>query len=253
MTEDYYRILEVHPEAGIEVIETAYRTLAVRYHPDKHLSSRKHWAEEKFKQLSEAYSILKDPFLRREYDRSWREAQRAATRSTAYSGTARSGNEEEAYFHYRKGLEYSDKAQKASSLEIILGKDASDLEKAKTAFKTVVRNYPESKYAEESFYWWLKILNRMPDYSEAFLRKLEEKFEEFMDKYPSGAWSAEVKLEYARFRALKRKNPREAKKILHYLETYYGDSSLMNEVRALEEYLQGIEKKPLARRERVHG
>ena len=256
MSEDYYKILEVHPEAGIEVIEKAYRALAMRYHPDRHAGHRQKWAEEKFKQLSEAYSVLKDPFLRREYDREFRAAQRIAARATSHPGSSHAEpqvNEEEAYFHFRKGLEYSEKAKKASSLEIIFGKDESDQDKAKTSFETVVRNYPQSKYAEESFYRWLKILNGTADFSEAFLRKLEEKFEEFMGRYPSGTWSAEAKLEYARFRILKRKDPREARKILHYLETYYGDTGLRCEVRALEEFVQGVEKKATVRREKVHG
>lgn len=256
MIEDHYKTLEVHPEAGIEVIEKAYRALAMRYHPDRHAGHRQKWAEEKFKQLSGAYSVLKDPFLRREYDQMRRAEQRTAARAAGSAASSRSENlpnEEEAYFHYRKGLEFSERSQKASSLETLLGKDESALETARDSFETVIRNYPKSKYAEESFCRWLKILNGSADHSEAFLRKLEEKFEEFSDQYPSGTWSADVKLEYARFRILKRKDPREARKILHYLQTYYGDSGLRCEVRALEEYLQSVEKKPAARREKVHG
>ena len=55
---DYYKILEVHPEASEEVINKAYQTLALRYHPDKHIPARKNWAEEKFKKLSEAYQVV---------------------------------------------------------------------------------------------------------------------------------------------------------------------------------------------------
>ena len=251
MNGDYYKILEVHPEAGIEVIEKAYRALAVRYHPDKHLPSRKHWAEEKFKQLSAAYAVLKDPVQRREYDREWHSAQRATTATSSHP--ANTGHEEEAYFQYRTGLAALVKAQKATGLDILLGKAESELEKAKEAFETVVRRYPESKYAEESFYRWLKILNESQDHSEAFINKLEERFEEFEEKYPAGAWTAEVKLEFARFRLLKRKDVRETKKILHFLTTYYNDPCLLHEAQALGEYLVSIEKKPSARREKVHG
>lgn len=255
MNEDYYKILEVHPEAGIEVIEKAYRALAMRYHPDRHTGHRQKWAEEKFKQLSGAYTVLKDPFLRREYDCDFRAAQRAAARGAAHAGAEPVDDktrEEEAYFQYRKGLEYFEQVRVASSLDIIMGKNESGLEKAKEAFETVIRNYPKSKYAEESFYRWLRIQNGAADHSEAFLRKLEEKFEQFMDLYPSGTWLAETKLEYARFRILKRKDPREARKILHFLETYYGNSGLRCEVLALGEYIQGLEKKPAARREKAH-
>ncbi len=255
MDTDYYKILEVHPEAGIEVIEKAYRALAVRYHPDKHLPSRKRWAEEKFKELSAAYSVLKDPAQRRDYDRQWRHAQRtsASASSAGSSPAAHDGHNEEAYFHYRMGLAALAKAQKATGLDILLGKAESELEKAKESFENVVRRYPESKYAEEAYYRWLKILNETPDHSEAFLRKLEERFEAFEEKFPSGSWTAEVKLEFARFRLLKQKDIRETKKILHFLTTYYDDSPLMREARALGEYLQGVDKKPAGRRERVHG
>ncbi len=257
MNEDYYKILEVHPEAGIEVIEKAYRALAMRYHPDRHGGHRKKWAEDKFKQLSGAYSVLKDPFLRREYDRDFRAAQRTVSaRTTAHAGTGQSENvtnEEEAYFHYQMGLGFFQKVKLATSLEILLGKHELFQEKAETEFETVVQKYPKSKYAEECFYRWLVILNGAPDHSEAFLRKLEDGFEAFEDQYPSGAWTAEVKLEFARFRILKRKDPREARKILHFLETYYGDSGLRSEVQALGEYIQGVERKPAARREKVHG
>ena len=226
------------------------RALAVRYHPDKHLPSRKRWAEEKFKQLSAAYSVLKDPVQRRDYDRQWHDVRRA-TATPAHA--ANSGFEEEAYFQYRTGLAALAKAQKASGLDILLGKAESELEKAKEAFEAVTRRYPESKYAEESFYRWLKILNESPDHSEAFLSKLEVRFVEFEERYPAGAWTAEVKLEFARFRILKRKDVRETKKILHFLTTYYNDPGLLHEARALGEYLSGMEKKPSARRERVHG
>ncbi len=50
---DYYKILEVHPEESEEVIKKIYRILTLHYHPDKHISARKKWAEEKFKELSE--------------------------------------------------------------------------------------------------------------------------------------------------------------------------------------------------------
>ncbi len=258
MNEDYYKTLEVHPEAGIEVIEKAYRALAMRYHPDRHAGHRQKWAEEKFKKLSEAYSVLKDPFLRREYDRDFRAAQRIASRAASSSVSnpqpqESHGHEEEAYFHYQMGLGFFQKVQLATSLEILLGKQEGFLEKAKDEFETVVRKYPQSKYSEESYYRLLVILNKAADHSEAYLSKLEAQFEEFENKYPSGTWSAEAKLENARFRILKRKDPREARKILHYLETYYGDTGLRCEVRALGEYLQGIEKKPTVRREKVHG
>ncbi len=62
---DYYKILGVSPDATEEEIKKAYRRLALRYHPDR---NRDPEAEERFKEISEAYAVLIDPVKRREYD-----------------------------------------------------------------------------------------------------------------------------------------------------------------------------------------
>src|SRR5699024_4316305 len=62
---DYYHILGVEPDADDKAIKTAYRKLARKYHPDV---SREDDAEQKFKDVSEAYHALKDPDKRAEYD-----------------------------------------------------------------------------------------------------------------------------------------------------------------------------------------
>lgn len=63
--QDYYKILSVAPDADSKTIKTAYRKLARKYHPDVSAQSE---AEEKFKQISEAYDVLKDPQKRAQYD-----------------------------------------------------------------------------------------------------------------------------------------------------------------------------------------
>ncbi len=62
---DYYKILGVSRDAGQDEIKRAYRKLARKYHPD--VSKEKN-AEEKFKEVNEAYEVLKDPEKRRAYD-----------------------------------------------------------------------------------------------------------------------------------------------------------------------------------------
>ena len=64
--ENYYSILNVSNNADEDQIKQAYRTLAMKYHPDKNPDNKA--AEEKFKHISEAYSVLSDPQRRRDYD-----------------------------------------------------------------------------------------------------------------------------------------------------------------------------------------
>src|SRR5256714_5761913 len=64
---DYYEILGVTRTATEQEIKSAYRRLAVKYHPDKNPGDAE--AEEKFKEAAEAYSILSDAEQRTRYDR----------------------------------------------------------------------------------------------------------------------------------------------------------------------------------------
>lgn len=63
---DYYDILGVSRQAGPEEIKKAYRRLAIKHHPDRNPDDRK--AEERFKEINEAYAVLSDPEKRRNYD-----------------------------------------------------------------------------------------------------------------------------------------------------------------------------------------
>lgn len=64
---DYYELLEVSREADDKTIKSAYRRMAMRFHPDKNPGDAE--AEARFKQCSEAYDCLKDPQKRAAYDR----------------------------------------------------------------------------------------------------------------------------------------------------------------------------------------
>ena len=64
---DFYATLEVERSASDDDIKQSYRRLAMQYHPDKNAGSKE--SEEKFKELSEAYDVLRDPQKRAAYDR----------------------------------------------------------------------------------------------------------------------------------------------------------------------------------------
>ncbi|MFA7219874.1 MAG: J domain-containing protein [Synergistaceae bacterium] len=66
-TIDYYKTLNVKKDATDAEIKKSYRKLAQKYHPDKNQGDKN--AEEKFKELSEAYEVLSDADKRRQYDR----------------------------------------------------------------------------------------------------------------------------------------------------------------------------------------
>jgi len=67
MAKDYYGILGVTENASDGEIKKAYRKLAMQYHPDRN-PGKEDWANEKFKEINEAYGILGDPQKRKQYD-----------------------------------------------------------------------------------------------------------------------------------------------------------------------------------------
>ncbi len=66
-SDNYYEVLGISRDADAEAIKKAYRKLAMQYHPDRNSEDPK--AEERFKEIGEAYAVLSDPDKRSRYDR----------------------------------------------------------------------------------------------------------------------------------------------------------------------------------------
>jgi molecular chaperone DnaJ len=82
--QDYYTTLGVDRGASDEDLKKAYRRLAIQYHPDRNPGDKS--AEEKFKELSEAYQVLSDPEKRAQYDRFGHAAFQGAQGAGGFGG-----------------------------------------------------------------------------------------------------------------------------------------------------------------------
>ncbi len=72
MGKDYYKTLGIPKGSNEEEIKKAYRRMALRFHPDKNKDAN---AEEKFKEIAEAYEVLSDPKKRVVYDQLGEEGE----------------------------------------------------------------------------------------------------------------------------------------------------------------------------------
>lgn len=228
---DYYRILEVHTNASPEVIKKAYQTLALKYHPDRHKPSKKKWAEEQFRELSEAYQVLIDPVKRREYDRSGYTKNIANTKIDEIM-------EEEAYFYLRMGIEHYNKSVERKLFGILFGRKKSDLVKAQEDLKSVLDKYSSSKHTEDAHYYYLLSLMDRFEYSVDYINDLEEMFERFLSQYPKSRWYSDVRILLAKFHLLKKRDYKVAVEQLNELVKLYPDTKIAREADVLLSYIQ---------------
>ena len=89
LARSYYEVLGVQRNATEADIKKAYRQMAKKYHPDMNKGDKAAEAEEKFKEVNEAYSVLSDAEKRRQYDAMGHDAfTQAAARAPARAASA---------------------------------------------------------------------------------------------------------------------------------------------------------------------
>ncbi len=79
-TLNYYDLLEISPNASLEIIKVAYKAQSKKYHPDNQDSGN----EEMMKKLNEAYDILTDPLKKAEYDKKIKKSKNAKISNETY-------------------------------------------------------------------------------------------------------------------------------------------------------------------------
>lgn len=101
MKRDYYDILGVHKTADESEIKRAYRKLAKKCHPDTNAGNPK--AEQQFKEITEAYSVLSDPEKRKMYDRFGHAAFDGSGTQGGYQQNGRQQNGYQRTYHFEGG------------------------------------------------------------------------------------------------------------------------------------------------------
>jgi len=113
MKQDYYLILGIDQDATDSEIKKAYRSLAMKYHPDRNQGDP--WAEEKFKLISEAYEVLKDQERRKDYDTQRLHAQRARNEKQKQKGSEDILYGDEVLQEFYRGFYHGQHAHKEKS------------------------------------------------------------------------------------------------------------------------------------------
>ncbi len=92
---NYYEVLEISENASQEVIERVYKLFAKKYHPDVNPDNPKE-AEEKFKEITEAYEVLSDESKRKSYDDKLKyEKQKQSSSSQTYQSSSYTSSKQE--------------------------------------------------------------------------------------------------------------------------------------------------------------
>jgi len=165
---DYYATLNVSPTAKLNEIKKSFRKLAMQYHPDK---NKDEGAQERFQELSEAYSILSDSEKRKEYDELYMDdgeffEEEAPEESFEYDSGSEFHKGDFSYGNTEEGVhEDIETEEEDSDAEEDLWADLDD----ETLFKVL-------KYLSDNEYEISKKTTRVPD---QYPRRQQAEFDQF--------------------------------------------------------------------------
>lgn len=146
---DYYNILELSPNATLDEIKAQYRLMLNAWHPDKHSNpEHKAKAEERTKEITEAYSVLSDPAKRAQYDKSRSMPQNQAQTYQPLSQEAETFNEAIELLQDPNANERSYR-DAASLLSIVVTRAEQEFPLARSILALVLTDLKDYKAAEQ--------------------------------------------------------------------------------------------------------
>ena len=117
---DYYQVLELDSSAGADQIKKAYRRLAREHHPDRNPGNAR--AEERFKEIREAYSVLSDPERKRQYDQMRRNPFGQFQEGFRSPGQSQTSDANGSFFSFDPGVGWDDILGGAGSVTDFFGR-----------------------------------------------------------------------------------------------------------------------------------
>lgn len=170
---DYYKILGVERKASADDIRSAYRKLAMKYHPDKNPGDKK--AEDKFKDINEAYQVLSDEQKRARYDQL----------GSAYSDFRTSGGRP-GDFRWDDWFQQQGGGQRGSADDVFSGGGATFSDFFRTIFGEAVRSSARGQQMQQETGYQQDLSITFQEAYEGTMRQLQTNSRKLQVRIPAG-------------------------------------------------------------------